>query len=184
MTESSFGKSYQRPSNDLANVRNIPSTATANVLMHGDISSGCCRDRSDNVMTNSTTHCSMGVSHENAVILPSRQVTGNQIMDQVQVDPTTQIKVIDTYAQGSRDSLGGVVGDIIMPQVDRTSKFVRVASQQPLTVPYLHDRKLSPSQSEARMILEKAAPKVKFARKTSSMNYERFMREMEQDMMY
>jgi hypothetical protein len=30
--------------------------------------------------------------------------------------------------------------------------------------------------------LEKAAPKAKFSRKTSSMNYERFMREMEQDM--
>jgi hypothetical protein len=71
-TESSFGKSYQRPSNDLANVRNIPSIVTANMPMHEDISSGCPRDRSDNVVTNSTVHCSMGVSRENAVILPSR----------------------------------------------------------------------------------------------------------------
>jgi hypothetical protein len=72
MAESSFGKSCQRPSNELVNVRNIPSTVTANIPMHGDISSGCCRDRSDNVMTNSTAHCPMGVSRENAVILPSR----------------------------------------------------------------------------------------------------------------
>jgi hypothetical protein len=41
---------------------------------------------------------------------------------------------------------------------------------------------VSPSQSEATDFLEKAAPKAKFSRKTSSMNYERFMREMEQDM--
>jgi hypothetical protein len=115
MVESSFGKSCQRPSNELVDVRNIPSTVTASIPMHGDISSGFCRNRSDNVMTNLTGHCSMGVSRENAVILPSRQVNGNQIdgegvlMDQVQVDPTTQIKVIDTYAQGSRDGLGGVV---------------------------------------------------------------------------
>jgi hypothetical protein len=69
-TEGSFGKSDQRPSNDLVNVRNIPSTATANILMHGDISSGCLRDSSDNLMTNSTAHCFMGVSHENAFTLP------------------------------------------------------------------------------------------------------------------
>jgi hypothetical protein len=43
-TESSFGKSCQRPSNDLANVSNIPSIATANMPMHGDISSGCPRN--------------------------------------------------------------------------------------------------------------------------------------------
>jgi hypothetical protein len=100
MTESSFGKSCQRPSNDVMNVRNIPSNVIANIPMNGDISSGCCRDESDNVMTNSTAHCSVGVGRENAVILPSRQVTGNQLMDQVQVDPTTQIKVIDTFVQG------------------------------------------------------------------------------------
>jgi hypothetical protein len=74
-TESSFGKSYQRPSNDLVNVKNIPSTAAANIPMHGDISSGFPRDRSDNVMTNLTAHCSMGVSHENAFTLPP--VPGN-----------------------------------------------------------------------------------------------------------
>jgi hypothetical protein len=56
--------------NDLVNVRNIPSTATANILMHGDISRGCLRDSSDNLMTNSTAYCFMGVSHENAFILP------------------------------------------------------------------------------------------------------------------
>jgi hypothetical protein len=138
MAESSFGKSCQRPSNDLANVTIFPSTVTTNIPMHGDISSVCCRDRSDNVMTNSTAHCPMGVSRENAVILPSRQVTWNQLMDQVQVDPTTQIKVIITYAQGSRDGLGGVVGDIIMRQADRTSEPARVASQQPSTVPSFH----------------------------------------------
>jgi hypothetical protein len=33
MTESSFGKSYQRPSNDSVNVRNIPSTVAANIPM-------------------------------------------------------------------------------------------------------------------------------------------------------
>jgi hypothetical protein len=141
MTESSFNKSCQRPSNDVMNVRDIPSTVIANIPMNGDISSGCYRDGSDNVMTNLTAHCSVGVGRENAVILPSRQVTRNQLMDQVQVDPTTQIKVIDTFAQGSRDGLGGVVGDIITPQADRNSEFVRVASQQPLAVP--------PSQSVA-----------------------------------
>jgi hypothetical protein len=56
-------------------VRNIPSTTAANIPMHGDISSGCPRDRSDNVMTNLTAHCSMGVSHENAFTLPP--VPGN-----------------------------------------------------------------------------------------------------------
>jgi hypothetical protein len=69
-TESSFGKSEQRPSNGLVNVRNIPSTAAANILMLGDISSGCLRDSSDNLMTNSTAHCFMGVSHENVFTLP------------------------------------------------------------------------------------------------------------------
>jgi hypothetical protein len=69
-TESSFGKSYQRPSNDLVNVRNIPSAAAANIRMHGDISSAYPRDRSDNVMTNSTVHFPMGVSNEKAFILP------------------------------------------------------------------------------------------------------------------
>jgi hypothetical protein len=68
-TESSFGKSYQRPSNDSVNVRNIPSIAAANISMHGYISSGCSRDRSDIVMTNSTAHFTMGVSHENACTL-------------------------------------------------------------------------------------------------------------------
>jgi hypothetical protein len=48
------------------NVRNIPSTAAANIPMHGNISSSCPGDRSDNVMTNSTAHFPMGVSHENA----------------------------------------------------------------------------------------------------------------------
>jgi hypothetical protein len=104
MAESSFGKSCQGPSNDAASVRNIPSIATANIPTHGDIPSGCPRDSSDNVVTNLTAYCSMGVSCENAVIVPSRQVNGNQIngdsvlLDQVQVDPTTQMKVIDTYA--------------------------------------------------------------------------------------
>jgi hypothetical protein len=69
MTESSSGKSYQRLSNDLVNERNIPSTMTTNIPMNGDISSGCCRNRSDNVMTNSTAHFTMGVSHENAFTL-------------------------------------------------------------------------------------------------------------------
>jgi hypothetical protein len=63
-TESSFGKSDQRPGKDLVNVRNIPSTAAANILMHGDISSGCLRDSSDNLMTNLTAHCYMDVSHK------------------------------------------------------------------------------------------------------------------------
>jgi hypothetical protein len=78
-TESSFGKSYQRPSNDLVNDVNIPSTAAANIPMPGDISSGCPRDRSDNVMTNSTGHFPMGISHENAFTLspvPGNVMTG------------------------------------------------------------------------------------------------------------
>jgi hypothetical protein len=155
MAESSFGKSCQRPSNDVASVRSILSIAAANIPTHGDIPSGCPRDSSDNVVTNLTAYCTMGVSRENAVILPSRQVNGNKIdgdgvlMDQVQVDPTTQIKVIDTYAQGLRDGLGSVVGDIIMPQVDRTSESAQVVSQQPLTV--------SPTQSEARTIFGKSS---------------------------
>jgi hypothetical protein len=61
------------------NDRNIPSTAAANIPMHGDISSGCPRDRSDNVMTNLTAHFPMGVSHENAFTLspvPGNVMTG------------------------------------------------------------------------------------------------------------
>jgi hypothetical protein len=96
-TESSFGNSHQRPSNESVNVRNIPSTAAANIPMHGDISSSCPRDRSDNVMTITTANFPMGVSQENAGTLPparcttsvadcnhtwsagpSMQVTGNQ----------------------------------------------------------------------------------------------------------
>jgi hypothetical protein len=56
----------------------------ADIPMNGDISSGCCRDGSDDAMTKS------------------------RLTDQVQVDPSTQGKVVDTFAQGSRDGLGGV----------------------------------------------------------------------------
>ena len=45
---------------------------TANIPMNGDISSGCCRDGSDNVIT-------MGVSHENVFTLspvPGDVITG------------------------------------------------------------------------------------------------------------
>jgi hypothetical protein len=69
-TERSFGKSDQRPSNG---------TAAVNILKHGDISSGCLRDSSDNLMTNSTSHCFMGVSHENAFtppLVPGNVMTG------------------------------------------------------------------------------------------------------------
>jgi hypothetical protein len=47
--------------------------------MHGDISSGCCRDRSDNVMINLMAHFPMGVSQENAFTLflvPGNIMTG------------------------------------------------------------------------------------------------------------
>jgi hypothetical protein len=194
MTESSFGKSCQRPSNDLMNVRNIPSTVIANIPMNGDISSGCCRDGSDNVMTNSMAHCTMGVSQENAVILPSRQATGNQLMDQVKMDPIMQIKVINTYAQGSRDGPGGVVGDIIAPQANRTSESTRVALQQPSTVPSFHAqcsnvgcRNDTPSQMDragklqAVKVLERAAPKIKFTGKNNEMNFERFMERIQKE---
>jgi hypothetical protein len=96
-TENPFSDSHQRPSNESVNVRNIPSTATANFPMHGNISSSCPRDGFDNVMTNSMSHFSMGISHKNAFTLPpvhcatsvadcnhtwsagpSMQVTGNQ----------------------------------------------------------------------------------------------------------
>jgi hypothetical protein len=69
-TESSFGNSHQRPSNESVNFRNIPSTAAANIPMHRNISSSCPRDRSNNVMTNSTAHFSMGCSHEDSSTLP------------------------------------------------------------------------------------------------------------------
>jgi hypothetical protein len=123
----------------------------------------------------------------------SRQVTGNQTngdcgnlgnmqMNQAQVDPMTQAKVIDTSVQGSRDSLSDVMGDIIMPQADQTSELVQIASQQPSTVPSFHDQNLSPSHLQAMKIIEKAAPKERFSRKTNKMNYEKFMDDMEQDM--
>jgi hypothetical protein len=143
----------------------------------------------------------MGLSHGNAVILPSRQVTGNQTngdcvqMNQEQVDPTTQIKVIDTYAQGSRDDLSDVMGDIIMPQTDRTSDRVQIAPQQPSKVPSFHaqcsnvgSQYDTPSQIDragklqARKVLERAAPRVKFSGKNNEMNFERFMERMEENM--
>jgi hypothetical protein len=79
LQKESIRKSYQRPSNDSVNVRNIPSTAAANIPMHEDISSGCPGDRSDNVVTNLTAHFTMGVSHENAFTLspvPGNVMTG------------------------------------------------------------------------------------------------------------
>jgi hypothetical protein len=60
------------------NVRNIPGTAAANIPMHGDILNGCLGDSSDNLMTNSTSHCPMDVSHEIAFTLPL--VPGNVMM--------------------------------------------------------------------------------------------------------
>jgi hypothetical protein len=39
-TEGPFGKADQGPGKDLVNVRNIPSTEAANILMHWDISNG------------------------------------------------------------------------------------------------------------------------------------------------
>jgi hypothetical protein len=208
------------------NVRNIPSTAAVNIPMHGNISSSCPRDRSDNVMTNSTAHFPMGVSHENAFTLPlvrcttsvvncnhtwsagpSMQVTGNKTngdygnlrniqMNQVQrVDSTTQTKVIDTSAQGSRDGLSDLMGDIIIPQADRTSELVHIAPQQPSTVPSFHaqcsnvgSQNDTPSQIDragklqALKVLERAAPMIKFSGKINEMNFERFMERMEKNM--
>jgi hypothetical protein len=62
-------------SDESVNGRNIPSTATANIPMHGNISSSCPGDRSDNVMTNSTVHFPMGVSHEKVFTLPPVRCT-------------------------------------------------------------------------------------------------------------
>jgi hypothetical protein len=111
------------------------------------------------------------------------------------VDSTTQTKVIDTSAQGSRDGLGDLMGDMIIPQADQTSELVHFAPQQPSTVPSFHaqcsnvgSQNDTPSQIDragklqALKVLERAAPKIKFSGKINEMNFERFMERMEKNM--
>jgi hypothetical protein len=107
----------------------------------------------------------------------------------------SQIKVIDTYAQGSRDDLSDVMGDRIMPRTDRTSNYVQVAPQQPSEMPSFHaqcsnvdSQYDTPSQIDragklqARKVLERAAPKAKFSGRNNDINFERFMERMEENM--
>jgi hypothetical protein len=119
MTESSFGKSCQRPSSDSMNIRNIPSSSA------------------------------------------------------------TQLK--EVYVE-ARDDLSDV-------------NYVRAAPRHPSEVPSFHAQCLNigsqydtPSQIDrarklqARKVLERAAPKIKFSGRDDDMNFERFMERMEENM--
>jgi hypothetical protein len=79
------------------NVRNIPSTAAANISMHKSISSSCPRDRSDNVMTNLTAHFPMGVSHENAFTLSPARCTSRMLVVSYQTEAEMTSCVSEAY---------------------------------------------------------------------------------------